>query len=111
MTESKEKRSLHAVLYQQGGQWAGVCLEHYILALGSSLPELVEQLRKAITASLAISAERGGAPFEGIPRSPQRFWDLYSEARPLSGADASAPEGDPAAPPIELRTAALGLAA
>lgn len=110
MAEPKEKKSLHAVLYQQGEQWAGVCLEHYILALGSTLPELVSRLREAVAASLVISAERDVAPFEGIPRSPQRFWDLYAAAHPLSSEDAPAPATDPTTPPIELR-AALGLAA
>ena len=106
---SETKTAIHAVLYQDGDRWVGVCLEHYILAMGDTVSELVGQLRKGIEASLVISMEKGVAPFEGIPRSPQRYWDLYDQARPSESLRPA--DSPPMMPTVELRTASQGLAA
>ena len=99
--------TLRAVVYEDGDQWVAMCLEHYVMALGKNPADVLDQLRKAIVASLEISEEMGVEPFVGIPRTPQRYWDLY-EAHSQSAEWMDVPGPLPA---IEVRTAARELAA
>jgi hypothetical protein len=74
-----QKIELRVLVYKDGKQWVARCLEHDLVARASSKEQVaarfVNTLGAAVTASRRLRLE----PFEGIPCSPRRYFDLWDE--------------------------------
>jgi hypothetical protein len=97
---------LHAVAFQNGHLWVAQCLEYDIATQASSLPDLLYDLKRTLGAHMLIAREEKLAPFANIPRAPQRFWEMYRQAR--TRLEAVRPADLPLAeeaPQLEVRAA------
>lgn len=58
------------------------CLEYDLCASSSNLKDLPRQAASQLRLQVALDRKKGRLSFEGLPRSPQRFWDLHVQATP-----------------------------
>jgi hypothetical protein len=71
---------IRAILFRDGELWVGQCLEYDIGAQASDLDQLHSRLLIAIDCERKESVARNGAPFAGIDRAPQHFFDMWEKA-------------------------------
>ena len=62
------------------GCWSAQCLDHDIATQAKTLPELYYELHRLILGHLIISVELQREPFAGLPKAPQKFWDIYRQS-------------------------------
>ena len=48
--------------------------------MASKFSDLDFELAKVLAGYLVLNAANGEAPFEGLERAPQQFWDLYERS-------------------------------
>ena len=72
-----DRTKIRAVVFQDGGMWAGRCLEYDIGAQADSLEKLDRYLEIAIAATRRESRERSGKEFAGVPPAPEHFRKLW----------------------------------
>jgi hypothetical protein len=72
---------IRAILFEDSGWWCAQCLEYDIAAQAKTVPALHDELERVLRSQIAVSLELGREPFEGLPRAPQRFFDMYQSAR------------------------------
>lgn len=70
---------LHAIVYQKGDHWSGVCLERCIPSFARTREALVADLERMIRAYLRWAKEEGAEPFSYLPKAPERAWDRYRD--------------------------------
>ena len=58
------------------------CLEYDLCTSSRNLKDLPKQIASQLRLQVALDRKKGRQPFEGLPRSPQKFWDLYQQAKP-----------------------------
>jgi hypothetical protein len=72
---------VHIVVYQQGGQWLAQCLEYDIGAQANCVDDVLYELQRALIGR-ELAAQRFGIDgVEPLPAAPQRFWDMWKQAR------------------------------
>jgi hypothetical protein len=76
-----ESQVLSAVVYRDGDLWIAQGLEYDICAQARTFPQLHTAFLEVIVANAAVCLELGREPLEGIDPAPQRFWNMYREAR------------------------------
>ncbi len=74
---------IRAVCFKESGKWVAVCLEHYIATQADSLNDLLYELDRTLVSYVAIAMEEGKQPFGGLPRTPQRYHEMWEEAERL----------------------------
>lgn len=79
---SDQTTTIHVVVFADRGWWVAQCLEYDLCTSSKNLADLPKQLASQLRLQVALDREKGRQPFEGLPRSPQRFWDLYQQAKP-----------------------------
>jgi hypothetical protein len=72
---------ISAVLFQEGGWWSAQCLEYDIAAQAKTLPALRYELQRVLISHIIVSEELGCKPFEGLDSAPQKYWDMFEEAK------------------------------
>lgn len=72
--------TIHVVLYEQGPVWVAQALEYDIATQDRSLKGSLRQLIATITDRYVRAGARGGDPFAGVGRAPQRFHEMFEEA-------------------------------
>lgn len=75
--------NLRVVVYREGDVYIAQCLEMDIATQARDLDTLLERLDLTIDAECAMSVERNGGPFDGIPPAPNYFHGLW-EKRSMS---------------------------
>lgn len=75
---------IRAVLLAEGEWWSAQCLEYDIAAQARSQAALLIELHRVLVAHILISRELGRAPFQNLPRAPQRYWDMFEAAEELT---------------------------
>jgi len=75
------KYTLRAVVFQEGDWLCAQCLEYDLVAQAKSLPRLYEALRRLIIGHIAVRARHRQQPFLGLPRAPQKYWDMFERSR------------------------------
>lgn len=70
---------INILLFKDSEWWEAQCLEYDIAAQGRTLPEAMAEIEHAIVCHLAVNAEAGEQPFEGIPPAPEYFSKLFEE--------------------------------
>lgn len=98
---------IHAVAFQNGASWVAQCLEFDIATQAPSLDGLMYELQRILVGHVFVARQEKQEPFERIPKAPQRYWEMYSQARtkvaPVRPADLSIPAEE--VPEVEVRAA------
>jgi hypothetical protein len=74
---------IRGVLFEEEGTWSAQLLDYDLAAQSQTLPDLQDEIIRAITVHIAACMQLGRVPFAGFKPAPQRFWDLYEEAAPI----------------------------
>lgn len=74
--------TIHVVVFEDRGWWVAQCLEYDLCTSSKELEDLPKQIASQLRLQVALDRKKGREPFEGLPRSPQKFWDLYEQATP-----------------------------
>lgn len=77
-----ESLSIRAVVFQEGGRWVAQCLEYDLCTSAGDRRELTRKLASQLRLQMMLDLTKGNEPFQGLPRAPQKFWDLYSSSKP-----------------------------
>jgi hypothetical protein len=72
---------LRFVVIQEGEWVAAQCLEYDIATQARTLGDLVHEIQRTIVGHIATSRKLGKLPFEGVPRAPKKFWDMFRRSR------------------------------
>lgn len=72
---------LRAVVFQNGQRWIAQCLEYDIATQADSPGALLYELERILVAHVLVAEKNGQEPFAGLPRAPERFWEMYTRAR------------------------------
>jgi hypothetical protein len=84
-------RRIRVVLFEDEGFWCAQCLEFDVGAQAGTVPALLDELQRILSAHIEIAREVGRKPFAGLPPAPQRFFDAYESSRtPLQASDGRA---------------------
>lgn len=82
MSEDARPLSISAVLFQESdGAWSAQCLEYDLAAQAKSLPDLRYEVERVVLSHVCVSLKLGREPFQHLGAAPQRFWDMYEEAK------------------------------
>lgn len=72
--------SVRVIAYRDGdGPWVAQCLEYDIAAQGDSPDAAYEHVLVAIKLDAAEGMKVHGAPFAGIEKAPQHFFELWEK--------------------------------
>lgn len=93
MVATQERMELRVVAYREGDYYIAQGLEFDICVQAKTIEELQDRFDLAAFATLAICAERGTDPYEGIPRAPSEFWEMFENAHALPTRIAHARSG------------------
>lgn len=61
--------------------WIAQCLEYDIASQGRTSIQAQERLERNLIATLYVFLENGEEPFTGISAAPQRYWNMFRDAR------------------------------
>ena len=76
---------LRFVVIQEGEWLSAQCLEYDIATQARTLDDLAYELQRIIVGHIATSRKLNKEQFEGLPKAPQKFWDMFERSRlPLS---------------------------
>ena len=76
------------VLLKRGklkGTWIAVCLEHYIVAQGSSTDDVVREFKAMLAAEIIYWMMHGGQkpPLSDLGPAPEKYWRMAEMAKPF----------------------------
>ena len=80
---AEEALAIRAVIFQDRGRWLAQCLEYDLCTSAQDHAELIRKVAAQLRLQIMLDLARGRQPFHGLPRAPQRFWDLHSTSTPL----------------------------
>jgi hypothetical protein len=93
---------IHAVVFENGGNWVAQCLEYDVATQARTLDSLLYELERIVMAHLFVAEKEGAQPFADIPKAPPRFWEMYRRARrTVRVQELPAPEKQPR-PQVEV---------
>lgn len=70
------------LLIEEGeGYWSAQCLEYDIAAQAKTLSDLFYELEKTLVAHIAVHEAEGLDPFESVRPAPQRYWEMFYNAK------------------------------
>ena len=72
-------KSIRAIIFKDGDQWVGQCLEYDIAAQARDLETVRSRLIMTIEAEAEAGMELNGDPFGGIGRAPKHFYDMWDK--------------------------------
>jgi hypothetical protein len=85
--------ALKVVVFSEGDGYVAVVLDHCLAAQAKTVPELKRAVTHLVLTQLIASAERGQAPFVGLPRAPKRYWRLWEDGVAIDSGDIGPPPG------------------
>jgi hypothetical protein len=80
-----------AVIFFDRGWWNAQCLEVDLCVSAKTLDALPKKLARQLRGQAALDVSRGKRPFEMLPRAPEKFWRMYSEAREMRAEELREP--------------------
>ena len=72
---------LRFVVLQEGDWLSAQCLEYDIATQARTFEDLAYELQRLIAGHIATSKKLHKRPFEGLPKAPPRFWDMFERSR------------------------------
>jgi hypothetical protein len=76
------ERTIHAVVFREGGWWIAQCIEHDLVGLARTREALPDALCRQLQTQIEIDLEAGEEPFANLPAAPARFWKMCKAAEP-----------------------------
>lgn len=73
--------TLRFVVFQEGEWVAAQCLEYDIATQAKTLDDLVHEVQRIIIGHLATSRKLRKPSFDGVPKAPQKFWDMFERSK------------------------------
>jgi len=70
---------IRALIFKDSGRWYAQCLEFDICVQAASRFELIPELADLLLTYVESARQDGRRPFEGVPKAPQQFFDMYEE--------------------------------
>jgi hypothetical protein len=70
---------LRVVVYREGDVYVAQCIEYDIATQAHDIDSLLERLDLTLDAECAMSKDRTGKPFDGIPPAPNYFHGLWAK--------------------------------
>lgn len=80
---AEEALSIRTVIFQDRGRLLAQCLEYDLCTSAKDQAELARKITSQLRLQLILDHSKGRRPFQGLPRAPQRFWDMHSTSTPL----------------------------
>src|SRR5262249_7121067 len=77
-----ESLSIRAVVFQESGRWVAQCLEYDLCTSARNRKGLTCDLASQLRSQSILNLATGEKPFQGLPRAPQKFWEMYSVSTP-----------------------------
>lgn len=72
---------LRFVVFQEGEWVAAQCLEYDVATQARTLDDLVHEVQRIIVGHIATSRKLHKPPFDGVPKAPQKFWDMFERSK------------------------------
>jgi predicted RNase H-like HicB family nuclease len=82
---------IRAVLFHESGWWCGQCLEHDVATQARTIADLKAELIQAISIHADLAIERGHEPLAGLPKAPDRYFQMYDAFAKLGGTEEASP--------------------
>lgn len=79
---SDQTTTIHVVVFEDRGWWVAQCLEYDLCTSSKNLKDLPRKIASQLRNQVAMDRRNGRQLFGGLPRSPQKFWNLYQQATP-----------------------------
>jgi hypothetical protein len=79
--------AFQAVIFFDRGWWVAQCLEVDICVASRKKNDLPKKIARQLRGQAVLDISRGKRPFETFPKSPEKFWRMYSEAQQVSVAE------------------------
>jgi hypothetical protein len=80
-----------AVIFFDRGWWVAQCLEVDLCVSAKTRDALPKKLARQLRGQAILDASRGKRPFEMLPRAPEKFWRMYSEATEMGAEELQEP--------------------
>lgn len=87
------EETIRVVFFCEGEKWVAQCLEYDIGAQASDLDTLQTLFSVVLEAEVQESVQRHGRMFEGIPRAPRRFEEMWTKQSNVFKAAVSCASG------------------
>lgn len=71
---------IRVLVLREGDSYVAQCLEFDIAAQGKTIPEVNRAFELTLKGQVALDLQKGKRPFEGIPRAPERYWEIFEKA-------------------------------
>lgn len=78
---NKQNIKINAVVYEEGGMWVAHCLEYSFVSYTENLDDLPNELLSQVREQIEANRAAGQQPFEGFKRAPQKYWDMFEQAK------------------------------
>jgi predicted RNase H-like HicB family nuclease len=75
-----EEYRFSVLFIESAGWWSAQILEHDIATQAKTLQELLYEVERILVAHIALAAEEGRQPFQGIPRAPEKYWERFKKS-------------------------------
>lgn len=88
------------IVRQDDGLWAAQCIDHDIVAQGTSIKGAKQAFERTITGQILFDLENGRQPLATFPPAPSELRELFEKAADLTLADRGPiklPQGTPSA--------------
>ena len=72
---------INAVAFRKYGLWIAQCLEYNLVSCAESLEDLPNALLSQILDQIEADTESGNEPFWAFKPAPQRYWEMFAQAR------------------------------
>jgi hypothetical protein len=80
-TKAAHKITLRAVVFQEGDWLCVQCLEYNLATQARTLHQLHKSLHRLILGHIAVRRRHKQRPFEGLPRAPRKYWDMFERSK------------------------------
>jgi hypothetical protein len=90
---------IRAVIFPEDNVYVAQGLEHDICTFGRTVEIAQRRFVRALVSTAAVCLEQQKECMQGIPRAPQKYWDMFDQAHVRVELE----RVDEPAPPPELR--------
>lgn len=77
----EQESTIRVVVFREEGWWVAQCLEVDIAVQAKTEGDLHHELGLALVGRILAADTLGIDPFEGLPRAPKRYWDMFRDTR------------------------------
>ncbi len=75
-----ERVELNFLLIEGGHGWSARCLEYDFVTQAETLGDLAFEIQRTVVGHIAVGAELGRRPFQGLKRAADEHWELFKRS-------------------------------